>query len=1439
MPIFYNTASPTPTTKNTINNIAVGYGIRDFLLNLNLLPQYPQIVTSINGSPRIGEPVLDTVVGTGNVLIPIGLPLETNGIIWKDLNVIYNTFQNDPNVSNILEDINFIPAIQNPDFTGAIWPTNSQYPTGANTQVEQYGIKGKTETAQYRKDNVIKNLYLDSASQIDMADFIGLYPLDVSQQLTNYLDVFGGLNQGSGIGDQAINVIGSVLNGQGVGLGAGGSVIPNFDFKSSLLGRVLGGAGFVKDTKLGNVGAQQLSLALANNAAFNVQQDILGALNIKENIFSLIKDGEFAGFRPNYKITVPKSTGGKLLNGITRILGFQIPRSYLDDDGSIFQSENGDAANIDRANSMILNTGKGQLKALISNVIASSSVNTNTQNPFRSGYVPAYKNNKGDEAIPNEDTKLYAYSNEGNVNKLLGNAGDVIPEINYNREAMTRDSGFESPDDNFVSTGGIINPGNDSKTVNSVLFSWSSDKDGTVNKLFNISTLGSIPTAFGFPPFTRVDTNLTGDRKSLLVKTQQLFNSKGMKNLVSVKGEMGYDSTQIQTANNDGISKGSAVISKSRYDLENGVVNSSGAEAYDNFCRSWTTLDRYDKIQNLIRNKPLYKDPEAPYRFQVENSVLDGPFVKIAPYSDDSVADPKKYMFSIENLAWSDNIDDLPPCEKGPGDLISGQRGRIMWFPPYDIQISESNSVNWEETNFIGRGEPIYTYSNTKRTGQLSFKVIVDHPSYYNAFNAKRNSTGSPDDNYIASFFAGCVDMDKRWADKLLKKEDIDRIEIKPIITPQIRQEPVDPDTPQTMKVYYPNDIKDYVPDYEDAKCSDGSNIDYQENCDGFGCGLSAYTADITQEDVKGKTLTWPDRFDYGLNAGRISTDDFGTVVDGLTSFGYNDPAYGNNMVDFLKKYPWAVVNFKGFASPQGNPNSNTKLADLRAKTLRDKLIDQWGTQLGVSKDKLEKRFITLPGEAVKKSDAPDCPVETKQSPNPPVDILPCKLERRVEISVTFDKNLKAEYIKSLEPLPDVVTYENYRVRGEIRNKFYTECDYFERLAGDNTKFVFDSIREKIRYFHPAFHSMTPEGLNSRLTFLLQCTRQGPTSQDIGANNLAFGRPPICILRIGDFYHTKIVIDSINISYEPLIWDLNPEGIGVQPMLANIDMSFSFIGGSSLMGPINKLQNALSFNYFANTNVYDPRADYISKNRPFTTQTTDVSASDEEGGIVIGTKKVPVKESPTGYYINNGVKSYEKYEKSLNSSLTKELINEAEVNNNQVKQEEVTNSGPENVPQQTSTTLGTDDEVITSVKLESYREVSEGDDTLQIGLGFYPPEDKPNLKFAFLGDKIYKGNLSLGRLDSRSVSNINFFITGRRNDDNSTIFKGESEVTLSSTDKSWVLEIPLTDNDLDFLLAAKDDTSSERYSLELKWDIENAKSSVGYYSASVDKTTNT
>ena len=123
---------------------------------------------------------------------------------------------------------------------------------------------------------------------------------------------------------------------------------------------------------------------------------------------------------------------------------------------------------------------------------------------------------------------------------------------------------------------------------------------------------------------------------------------------------------------------------------------------------------------------------------------------------------------------------------------------------------------------------------------------------------------------------------------------------------------------------------------------------------------------------------------------------------------------------------------------------------------------------------------------------------------------------------------------------------------------------------------------------------MTPEGLNSRLTFLQQCLRPGETiptvtkqgTQIVDADNTAFGPPPICVLRIGDFYHSKIFFDSISFSYDPLLLDMNPEGIGAQPWLVRVSMQMFIVGGMSLEGPLSQLQNATSFNYFANTEIF-------------------------------------------------------------------------------------------------------------------------------------------------------------------------------------------------------------------------------------------------------------
>lgn len=1250
MPTFYNTTPPTPSSKNTINSIAVDYGIRDFLLNKNLAPFYPTISTSLNGSPRIGQPVLDTMVGTGNVTQPFGLPLETEGILRMEIAVLPNKFKNTQSNAN---DLTSIETVQQTIgvFPNSTWQNGiTNYPTGSNPDVYQYGLMGKTVDAGFRKKATIKNLYLDADKQVDSADWITLETAPVSQQIKGYLDVYGGLNLGGSGAIQASSVIGSVLNGQGLGLAKGG-VVTNYDVRSSLAGRELGATGLINDTKLGMIGGQQLALALANNAAFNVQQAALGALNVQDNILSLVKNGTLAGFRPNYQITVPSGNGGKVLDYTAKILGFTLPKSYLEDAGSIFLSES-NTSNIERANSMILNTGKGQVQAMITNIFANINGTTQHDNPdtapFRSGYAPGYKDNKGKEAI---NPSLYAFynSDKATIYNFLTNTKGIIPEISYNRSGMISEYGFTGPEENIDAINPYQATSTNSPTLKGNQFTWGSNVGGTVNSE-NSPFGGNI-----------VDPFLAADKKkSLLAKTQLLFNDLGMKNIISGFGDINSSikASQIQTAVvGGGISKGSAVMTGTRFDA-NGHYTGELDTPVNTYCRTWTTKLKYDSVTNLIRSSGL--SSIVPYRNQMNNSTLDEyGFVKIAPYATDSqkIGDPKNYMFSIENLAWADNWSNLLPCEVGPGDLLSGKRGRIMWFPPYNIQFSENSSVSWETNNFIGRGESIYTYNNTERSGTLSFSIVVDHPSYINAF---KGSDG-PDDSYIASFFAGCIDPSSKFADKLTVSE-MSSIATKETTIPQ--KKVVEKQTPPPdIEIYFPNDVAVLPSAYENGLSggTTANTIDYSVYTSGFGLGV--YPGSFTSSGP------WDDNHNFALNG-----ENNEIVIDNVVYKGFSDPLLISSVNEYLNtKCPACVVEVAGYASPQGQADVNQKLANARADYIINSLKPQWHTNVsGADKD---KRFKKMPSKALTGTGC----IAIKGAET---DTLACKKDRKAVIHFRFDEKLLPKELTNPEP---VVKKEPQRVNSKITNRLYTECNYFEQLT-DKDSFVFDKFREKIRYFHPAFHSTTPEGLNSRLTFLQQCTRQGPTLENQGANNLAFGRPPVCILRIGDFYNTKIIIDNIAIDYDPLVWDLNPEGVGVQPMIANVNMSFKFIGGSTLMGPLNKLQNALSFNYYANSQVYDPRADYIAK----TDQTNNKSKTTVEGGTPTVTALRP-------YYLVNGVAN-------VNSLVTK-VDTPAEIANNtpEIDQTaaEAAATGPETPKQSTETPVGDDIERINLYRVDS------------------------------------------------------------------------------------------------------------------------------------------
>ena len=51
---------------------------------------------------------------------------------------------------------------------------------------------------------------------------------------------------------------------------------------------------------------------------------------------------------------------------------------------------------------------------------------------------------------------------------------------------------------------------------------------------------------------------------------------------------------------------------------------------------------------------------------------------------------------------------------------------KTMYLPPYIQSYQENNSANWNQIEFLGRPEPLYTYNNAIRGGSISFYVLTD-----------------------------------------------------------------------------------------------------------------------------------------------------------------------------------------------------------------------------------------------------------------------------------------------------------------------------------------------------------------------------------------------------------------------------------------------------------------------------------------------------------------------------------------------------------------------------------------------------------------------------------------------------------------------------------------------------------------------------------------
>jgi hypothetical protein len=607
----------------------------------------------------------------------------------------------------------------------------------------------------------------------------------------------------------------------------------------------------------------------------------------------------------------------------------------------------------------------------------------------------------------------------------------------------------------------------------------------------------------------------------------------------------------------------------------------------------------------------------------------------------DNNAFAKKYMFSLENLAWRTSstpgysVSDLAICERGPNG------GRVMWFPPYGLTFSESVSANWNASDFLGRPEPVYTYKSTNRGGTLSWKIVVDHPSVLNVIVNKvlSNETNAARVNSILdSFFAGCLKYDLyELAKKYWKINPNDLYQLQEAITSKkLSREQIEW-TKQTIQTGVDGGQGQVVAQ------SSSTNIqlkNYNQLGFYFANDFPSKGVPVTNYNVQ-----------YGIYDGQRSDynkqEDTKSFFTNVVENNYNSAKkLVNDLESKLKTTTGTItITVNASCSAPATQSYNKELATRRIKSA----LEFFSTDPKLKKYVEDKRLLLKEGTGFGENTSAPVEFDETGKPKNTSPTISCTDndgkavggDTQAISKQVFTKNAMAcrrAYIDSIkddtsENVPTstptaqytdvfqantvtttVDTQETSRewkprdnITKRVLRSLLSECDYFETIKQESPM-IYDNLRDKLKFFQPAFHSMTPEGLNSRLTFLQQCMRPGdtiPTIKNVNgtetlqynnAVNTAFGAPPVLVLRIGDFYNTKIIPESLSLNYEDL--DINPEGIGVQPMIATVSLSFKFVGGSGLKESVDKLQNALTFNFYANTEIYDDRAD-VTANEDF------------------------------------------------------------------------------------------------------------------------------------------------------------------------------------------------------------------------------------------------
>ena len=786
--------------------------------------------------------------------------------------------------------------------------------------------------------------------------------------------------------------------------------------------------------------------------------------------------------------------------------------------------------------------------------------------------------------------------------------------------------------DNLYTPGKFVGPGNKQMDT---------DKSALINPEFNKTK----------------STNFILTEGSILDVTQKLVQAAN--NSTRRSEHVGNAINQVSKVFKDGLmemTKGSKVI---RYTTPNSVNPTSSIVGHE-YCRLFTKDRPYYRYSDLQKKDGNIRN--------FSYSVLDSTYnLNIAPMGGNNKnastnitneGKVKKYMLSIENLAWKTSnkagyrVDDLPACEIGQNG------GRIMWFPPYDLNYDDSSTARWDSVNFLGRPEPIYIYKNTERTGSLSFKIVVDHPSILNLIVNKEleKENNSESTKIIDSFFAGCLKYDpitllKKYrqfslndvfeaTEALNTRKDLKKVSGELPNNTETGSNTQEPTSIGDINLFFGQNIPLTDTSYSDLY------TDFINNETNY---INSVTTNVEYPDgayIKYGTTTQLTDLPNGVIQETVQLEYIIFKKSSLSNLFTNIKTEKTNFDTFLQTIAEKLksgLNVSFTVTTSANPNEGPfgELTSNRYKSIIKTILESTDgeNKLQKYKDNNQLKITEETSTLLKTNDYDvDCSKkfnDTNTDGKSSIQAMVCRRGSITKISISTkveeDKEQNStskETTNDNNTLPNITAGEtdnndnttpqyitnnvstkisstNGKTQGltkKLLRKLLSECSYFEMLQ-EEQPMVYDGIKSKIKNFSPSFHSMTPEGLNSRLTFLNQCVRPGDTIPTVVSNgqqtalqyndvfNSAFGTPPVCVLRVGDFYNTKVIIENVKFTYADSKFDLNPEGIGVQPMIVDVTIGLKFIGGHGIKGPVNTLQNALSFNFYANTEMYDERAE--------------------------------------------------------------------------------------------------------------------------------------------------------------------------------------------------------------------------------------------------------